>query len=403
MKIYVTLLIFVSFGSIKVFCRNRVEIINGLNSIIKPITTVSPNGSFKDIDFLKEAAKGAKVIGIGESTHGTPLFDMYRQRLVRFFVQEMGYRVIIDEGDIIAAEKVDAYINGKTDSLELIGRLQPVVTNKKELDWLRAYNSNKSENQRVHIYGTEVNGFYGITQKIKDLFFPNETNDTLKTFAGDIGVRYKNLTKKDFENIQTLSQRLKGKCTSPSQRHYLSLLNQQIDFAYHQRFGRFNKDFKIRDKYMFENIKSIISGAPQNKAIILAHNGHLKKTKFMNLTSLGYLLSNFYGNKYFVTATDFNIGNVYVYNLKKGHFDYKFFGKVKDKDAVEYYFAQCKYPNFFLSINDALKNTATASFVNKKHKMLRNMGSTGVIIKSPIRLRKNYDLIIFFNDTDIRN
>jgi erythromycin esterase-like protein len=391
-------------GPTKVFCQNRVEIINGLNSIIKPITTVSFNDSFKDIDFLKEAAKGAKVIGIGESTHGTILYNMYRQRLVRFFVQEMGYKAIIDEGDIIAAEKVDAYINGKTDSLELIGGLQPVVTNKKELDWLRAYNSNKPENQRVHIYGAEVRNFNGIAQKIKDLFFQNETNDTLKIFEGYSGVGYKNLTKRDFEYIQALSQRLIGECRSRAQRYYLSLLNQIIDFAYHYRFGRFdfNNSFNIRDKYMFENIKSIISGAPQNKAIILAHNGHLQKTKFMAFKSLGYLLSNFYGNKYFVAATDFNTGNVSVYNFKTGNFDDKFYGEVKDKDAVEYYFAQCKYPNFFLSINDALKNPATASFVNKKHKMLRNMGSTGAIIKSSIRLSENYDLIIFFNNTDVK-
>src|SRR5699024_10319115 len=164
---------------------------------------------------------------------------MYRQRLVRFLVQEMGYKAIIDEGDILAAEKVDAYINGKTDSLELLGGIQPVVRNKKELNWLRAYNSGKPEKDRVHIYGAEVRGFYNIVQKIKVLFFPNETNDTLKIFEGDAGVGYKNLTKKDFEGIQVLSQRLKGECTSPAQRYYLSLLNQQIDFAYHQRFGRF--------------------------------------------------------------------------------------------------------------------------------------------------------------------
>ncbi len=403
MKLYVTLLIFASFGPTKVLCQNRAEIINGLNSIIKPITTVSPNDSFDDIDFLKEVAKGASVVGIGESTHGTPLYDMYRQRLVRFLVQEMGYKAIIDEGDIIAAEQVDAYINCKADTIALMGGLQPVVTNKKELDWLRAYNANKSENKRVHIYGAEVNGFHGIVQKVKDHFFPNEPNDTLKVFEGDTGMGYKNLTKEDFKDIQALSQRLKGECRSPAQRHTLSLLNQEIDFAYHQRFGRFNKDFEIRDKYMFKNIKSIISGAPQNKVIILAHNGHLQKTKFMRLTSLGYLLNNFYGHKYFVAATDFNIGNVYVYNLKMGHFDNNFFGKVKDKNAVEYYFAQCKYPNFFLSINEALNNPATASFVNKKHQMLRSMGSSGVSIKSSIRLSKNYDLIIFFNDTVIKN
>ncbi|RNI34946.1 hypothetical protein EFY79_14865 [Hanamia caeni] len=398
MKLYLTLIILASLCTTKVFCQNDVEIINELNKIINPIRTVSSEDNFDDIEFLKEAAKDATVIGIGESTHGTTLYNKYRQRLIRFLVQEMDYKAIIDEGDILAAEKVDAYINGQTDSLELIEGLRPVVTNRKELDWLRAYNSSKSEKERVHIYGAEVRGFYSIVQKIKSLFFPNKANDILKKFEGEIGVGYNNLTKKDFEDIQVLSQKLKGECTSQSHSYYLSLLNQQIDFAYHQRFGR--NDFNIRDKYMFENIKSIISGTLQNKAIILAHNGHVQKTKFMNSTSLGYLLNNLYSNKYFVIATDFNIGNVQIYNVKTGQYEYKLYNEVEDKNAIEYYFKQCKYPHFLLSINKTLKNPATTSLVNNKIKMLRNIGATGDIITRPVRLAENYDLIAFFNNTN---
>jgi len=391
------ILIIISFVTTDGFCQSDAKLINGLNSIIKPITTINPEDNFNDIEFLKNAANDATVFGIGESTHGTSLYNTYRQRLVRFLVQEMKYRAIIDEGDILAAEKVDAYINRKTDSLELIGGLRPVVTNKKELDWLRRYNSDKSEKERVHIYGSEVRGFYGIVQKIKNLFFPNKVNETLKKFEGDIGVGYKNITKKDFEDIQKLSQKLVAECKIPLYNYYLSLLNQQIDFAYRQRFGK--NDFNIRDKYMFENIKSIVLETPENKAIILAHNGHLQKTKFTTLSSLGYLLNNFYGHKYFVTATDFNFGSVYIYDFKAGNYKDIFFEKVEDKKAVEYYFTQCKYHNFFFPINDALKNTETASFVNKTTKMLRNMSTTGDIIKSPISLAENYDLIVFFNDT----
>jgi erythromycin esterase-like protein len=151
---------------------------------------------------------------------------------------------------------------------------------------------------------------------------------------------------------------------------------------------------------MFENIKSIISGSLQNKAIVLAHNGHLQKTKFMTLPSLGYLLNNFYSSKYFVIATDFNIGNVQIYNVKTGQYEYKLYNEVEDKNAIEYYFKHCKYPNFLLSVYNALKNPATTSLVNTKIKMLRNIGATGDIITTPVRLAENYDLIAFFNNTN---
>jgi erythromycin esterase len=76
------------------------------------------------------------------------------------------------------------------------------------------------------------------------------------------------------------------------------------------------------------------------------------------------------------------------------------FKDVDDKHAIEYYFKQCKYPDFLLPVSDALTNPITAPLVNNKTTMLRNMGATGDIIKSSVRLAENYDLIIFFNDTD---
>lgn len=83
--------------------------IDALNSIIQPIITINTEDSFEDIAFLRNMAKDVSIIGIGESTHGTRIYDIYRQRLVRFLVQEMGYKAIIDEGDILAAEKLDAF------------------------------------------------------------------------------------------------------------------------------------------------------------------------------------------------------------------------------------------------------------------------------------------------------
>jgi len=213
-------------------CQSDDKLIEGLNTIIKPITTVYPEDGFDDIAFLQEMAKDKSIIGIGESTHGTPLYNTYRQRLIRYLVQEMGYKSIIDEGDILAAEKVDAYINHQTDSLELIGGLRPVVTNKKELDWLRSYNKNKPENERVHIYGAEVRGFYGIIQKLKTLSPSDDADIVLERFTGDVGEGYKNLAKKDFEDIKNVAAKWSTDCKSSLCSYYISLLNQQIDFAY---------------------------------------------------------------------------------------------------------------------------------------------------------------------------
>ena len=399
MKTFLTLLL-ITILNIKSNCQNSDQLIFELNKIVRPITTINPEDNFDDIESLKDMAKDAAIIGIGESSHGTAIYNTYRQRLIRFLVQEMGYKAIVDEGDILAAEKIDSYINHETDSLEFVGGLRPVITNRKELDWLRSYNINKSEKDRVHIYGAEVRGFYAIIQKLKSIGLVSNVNPILEKLSGDVGVAYRNLTKKDFEEIKKLAENMKDGCNSSICSYYLLLLNQQIDFAYQQRFGR--NGFKVRDKYMFENLKSIVSKAPGNKVIILAHNGHLQKSKFLNLTSLGYLLNNFYGSKYFVIATDFNTGNVNIFNVKTGKFENTFFEPVNDSNAIEYYFKQLKYTDFLMPVRSALKNPVTAPLVNNKTKMLRNMGASGKIITSPVRIAENFDLIIFFNNTNSR-
>ncbi len=375
------------------------EKINALNDIAKPIKTFNPEDSFQDIRFLKPYLEDAAVVGIGEGTHGTALYNTYRQRLIRFLVQEMEYKAIAVECDILAAEKIDAYINNQTDSLELIGNIQPIVTNRKELNWLRTYNKNKPENERVHVYGMEVRGFGGIINRIKDFYKFSLSDDVvLEKFTGDIGVEYKNLTHRDFEDIKTIAKKLREDCNNAFCKTYLSLLSQQIDFAHRQRFGR--NGFIVRDGYMFQNTKAIVAKAQSNKVIILAHNGHVQKTKFYKMSSLGYRLSNFYKGKYFVIATDFGAGDVTVFDEKSQRFVKKYFSPVDDQKGIEYYFQQCRYRNFILNIADALENPETKPIVTKRLKMLRSMGAMGDIIGRPIRLGDNYNMIVFFRDTD---
>jgi len=391
------ILAFIVFIATKVACQDNERLINELNAIIRPIATVNPEDGFEDLEFLKEMTREATVIGIGESTHGTDIYDKYRRRIIRFLIQQMDYKAIVDEGDILAAEKVDAYINGQMDSLDMLGGLRPVIANRTELEWLRLYNESRPEKERVHIYGAEVRGFYGVIQKLKSLYPFKNVDPVLDKFTGDVGVGYKNLSKQDFKDVEKAAEEMKADCNTSSCRYYLSLLSQQIDFAYRQRFGK--DDFNVRDQYMFEHINFIISKTFDNKVIVLAHNGHLQKTKFSGFSSMGCLLNNLYKRKYFVIGTDFNMGRVNTYNLKTGQYENAFFNEVEDRKAIEYYFKQCRYSNFLLPVSNAMTNTVTAPLVGGKIKMLRNIGATGRIITSSLRLSENYDLIAFFNDT----
>lgn len=392
--------VFSCFILIKVGGQKRDSpLLDELNHQIKPVATLDPEADFQDIQFLKDGLATATVVGIGESTHGTSAFDKIRHRLIRFLVSELNYKSIIDEGDIFAAEELDNYINLKTDTVKFLGGLRPVVTNKKELGWLRSYNATKSEKDRVHIYGAEVRGFRNILSKITSMLPVTDEKDRqlLMKISSDTQINYAGMTKRDFDDLNDLSGRLSTTCTDIRGKHYLNLLAQITDYAYRVRFGR--DSFKTRDEYVLENVKAVVSSTPGNKAIMLAHNGHIQKTKIEGFVSLGYLLNGFYGGKYYTIGTDFNTGNVRVFDSKTRKYTWKNYAPVTGKDAMEFYFGQCRYPDFIFPVRASVSTPALRGFVSKKIKMLRNIDAMGGILKNPIALSQNYDLIIFINNT----
>lgn len=400
-SIFLTIVLSLFFAS-TAYCQTPERaIVQSLNETIKPLSSLEPDAGFQDILFMKEYLKGKSVVGIGETTHGTALFDKCRHKLIRFLVSQLEYKAIIDEGDILAAEMIDDYINHKIDTVVNLGGLRPVVTNRKELEWLRAYNSTKEEKDRVHIYGSEVRGFQNILSKVVSLMPVNDKNDqqTISLFS-TYRVNYSGLTKADFKNLSELTNRLISKYSDARSKYYLDLLIQLTDIAYSARFK--SHSFGVRDRYMFDNVKRLISEVQGSKVILLAHNSHVQKTKVLEKSSLGFLLNEAYGEKYYTIGTDFNAGDVVVFDSKTKRYVRKNYGAVNEKDALEFYLKQCKYPDFILPVRQVLGTQLVSRFVTQKIKMKRNLDGWGSIIDGPIVLADNYDMIVFINDTSNR-
>ncbi|MGJ7033939.1 hypothetical protein [Niabella hirudinis] len=65
-----------------------------------------------------------------------------------FLVSEMKAKAIMDEGDMLAVEKLDDYINGRADTVDYIGGLRPMLSDRELLQWLRNFNKDKAETDR---------------------------------------------------------------------------------------------------------------------------------------------------------------------------------------------------------------------------------------------------------------
>ena len=127
-------------------------------------------GAATDYDTLMALARNARVVFLGEQTHGTHEFYRERARITQRLIRDHGFRAIALEADWPEVERINRYIRGtgKDPGAEqsLLGfRDFPAWmwrnTDVRALvEWLRAHNALLAADQQVSIYGLDVYSLY---------------------------------------------------------------------------------------------------------------------------------------------------------------------------------------------------------------------------------------------------
>ncbi|WP_316765861.1 erythromycin esterase family protein [Pedobacter frigiditerrae] len=364
------------------------EIVTKLNAIIKPINTLAPDSSFDDIDFLSGVLREKKIVALGEATHGTKEIFVYKDRLVRYLVAKLGYRAITFEADFSGLEVIDNYINGKADSAIIGNNYKPLFK------WLKDFNKDKIEQDKVHIYGLEIREFSLAIDRILSLNW-NISQQDKTILLGIRNIAFEKIDKQSLANFKEVCSRLPVNV-------YTKMLLQLIDN--YQNFIGIKSKIGVRDKFMAENAIALQESIPNTKLVIWAHNGHVAKSALYNKPTMGEYLFKKYGNKYHVMATDINKGYVSVRTLvaKTKSFSSAqplYLPEVSSDKAYEYYFSQCKFKNFILDVNKATVDNQLRSFFNQQKEM-RMIGGTSTPLNKKLAILTNFDTIIYFNETN---
>lgn len=85
------------------------------------LETTAPGGPDDDLMPLIEAIGDARIVALGEATHGTREFFQVKHRLTEFLAREMGFTVFSIEASMPEAYRVDEYVtHGEGDPAELL-------------------------------------------------------------------------------------------------------------------------------------------------------------------------------------------------------------------------------------------------------------------------------------------
>lgn len=370
----------------------NLDIIKNIDEIVKPLRTLAPSDPFDDIKFLKKSLSGKEIVGLGEVSHGTHEVFLYKDRLIRMLVSELGFTAIAFEGDYSTAESINAYISGASDSITTTGGFPLTKEFRETFRWLREYNS--SAEVKVEVFGLESRGYNNIARTILRAFSPLDDahKDPLQKLADE---NYYKITKDDIRKVQSVLQDLYP-IAKRNNAHYLDLLNQFINHEIYRK----NKYNGYRDEYLAANTSWIRENTKHRKIIISAHNGHIAKDDLYKHTTMGKLIKEKYAGLYYALATDFGEGKVSQFVKKDGKYQSAnvLYKKPEDANVYEYYFGKSKFPNFILDVKEANENATMKAFLGKPYRM-RTIGGTAEANFTKLVIADQFDMVVFIKET----
>jgi erythromycin esterase len=108
--------------------------------------TAEPTRDYEDLMLLRAVVGGARIVALGEATHGTHEFSAMKHRITEFLVKEMGFTVFAIEANMPEARRLNQYVlNGEGEPKTALAGLYFWGYSTEELldmiQWMRSLNA----------------------------------------------------------------------------------------------------------------------------------------------------------------------------------------------------------------------------------------------------------------------
>lgn len=289
-----------------------------------PIQSTDPAEPLDDIFFLSDYLHAVKLVGMGESTHGTHEFFKMRSKVFQFLVRHHGFNTFFLEADYASCLDIDRYIKGGMGNAEQVvskidlwpWETQEMVT---LMEWMRDYTVENPDTELSFI-GCDLQKYDATVHKIDSLI------TIYAPESAPLSSKYKNTDQLQPKIVleQSSAALNTGDFSSRDKLVYETLLRHLGQIIYENSEASF---FSFRDIQMAENILYHFDQQPSTKGFFWAHNLHVftifneHKKKEKAYKRAGGVLSRELGNKYFVIAQEFDEGAFSAYRIKADNLD----------------------------------------------------------------------------------
>jgi erythromycin esterase-like protein len=292
-----------------------------------------PLQSEQDLDILLNQIGDAKVVLLGEASHGTLEYYTWRIAISKRLIEEKNFNFIAVEGEWADSYRVNNFIKGpQKDSAAVIELLRHYnrwptwMWGNYEVaslvSWLHRYNQNKNSDTKVGFFGLDVYCLWEsmaelmpylkeadpsvvkAAQKVHTCFQPFSSDaqeyalavaNATASCQGETSRLWQTLQKSNKENPLT------NEATFVAEQNALVAYNGER--YYRAMVSSNNESWNIRDRHMAQTLKRLLDfHGPASKAIIWEHNTHVGDARYTdmaqeNMVNVGQLVRKEYGEE----------------------------------------------------------------------------------------------------------
>jgi protein-L-isoaspartate(D-aspartate) O-methyltransferase len=297
-----------------------------------------------DLGALLNRIGDARLVLLGEASHGTSEFYRMRERISRELIVKKGFRFVAIEGDWPDAARVDHYVRHlefPASEWTAFARFPTWMWRNNEVqafvDWLREHNATIKQEKRVAFHGLDLYSLYVSIRSVLDYLdkvdpdaamIARQRYGCLTPWQGDpatygraaLNGAYRTCEHHVAHALKDLLEKRLVYTGRDGERFFDAVQNARL-VANAERYYRImyygsRASWNLRDEHMFATLKNLLTFyGPASKAIVWAHNSHVGDSAATEMASrgehnIGHLCREEFGDDAYLVGFGTNSGTV---------------------------------------------------------------------------------------------
>ena len=269
-----------------------------------------------NIDPLLGRIGNARVVLIGEATHGTSEFYRLRNRITAELVGRRNFRFVAIEGDWPDAARIDHYVRHfdyPPSEWVAFARFPTWMWRNQDVrefvDWLRIHNSNRPADERTSFHGLDLYSLYSSVRAVLEYLdgvdpetaaLARQRYGCLTPWQSDpatygraaLSGAYRSCEEDVVRMLAEIAGKRREYAEHDGERFLDAVQNARLianaEEYYRVMYYGSRSSWNLRDKYMFETLQTLREHyRPDNKLIVWAHNSHVGDASATEMASRG--------------------------------------------------------------------------------------------------------------------